>query len=412
MSQTKAKGIDVAAIRRDFPMLQTEMQGHPLLYLDTAATALTPQSVIDATTAYYSGHYGTVHRAVYSLAADNTARCDDVRAKVAHFLGAASPEEIIFTKGCTESINLVAYCLARSSLNRGDEILVSEIEHHANIVPWQLACQWRGAELKEIPVDDNGDLLLSEFEKLLSYKTKLVAIGHISNAIGTLHPLKQIIEMAHDVGALVLVDGAQAAPYLPVNVQELDADFYTFSGHKLYGPTGIGVLYGKKALLNDLPPYQGGGDMIEQVTFEETTYAPVPLRFEAGTPNIAGILGLGAAIDYVERLGRQNIRAHGQELVDYALKALYQIPHFHPIGTPKERGPIISFTINGAHPLDIATLLDLRGVAIRSGHHCAQPAMERFGVSATLRLSFGCYTTTGEIDRFIEELAGALAHLR
>ena len=409
---TRIKGLDVETVRKAFPMLRTKMQGYPLLYLDSAATALTPLPVIETIHHFYTSHYGTVHRAVYALSVENTAACDEVRHQVADFVNAGSEEEIIFTKGGTESINLVAHCLGRSSLNVGDEVIVSEIEHHANIVPWQLVCQARGAELKTIPVDDNGDLILSEFEQILSYKTKIVAVGHISNSIGTLHPVKQVVEMAHDVGAYVLIDGAQAAPHLPIDVQELGADFYTFSGHKLYGPTGIGVLYGKKELLEDLPPYQGGGDMIEQVTFEETTYNQVPLRFEAGTPNIAGILGLGAAIDYVQSLGMENIHAYGQELLKYATEKLHEVEGFHLIGSAKQKGPIISFNIDGLHPLDIGTLLDLKGIAVRTGHHCSHPTMDRFGVSATLRASFAPYNTKGEIDRFIEGLREAISTLK
>lgn len=411
-ARTGLKALDVEAVRKHFPMLQTKMQGHPLLYLDTAATALTPQTVIDTISEFYTSHYGTVHRAVYALSVENTARCYEVRCQVARFINAKSEGEIIFTKGGTESINLIAHCLGRASLNVGDEVVISEIEHHANIVPWQLVCQARGAELKIIPVDDNGDLILSEFEGLLSYKTKIVAIGHLSNSIGTLHPVKRVVDMAHDVGAYVLIDGAQAAPHLPLDVQALGADFYTFSGHKLYGPTGIGVLYGKKELLEDLPPYQGGGDMVEQVTFEETTYNQVPLRFEAGTPHIAGILGLGAAIDYVQSLGMENIHAHGQDLLKYATDKLREVEGFHLIGSAKQKGPIISFNIDGLHPLDIGTLLDLKGIAVRTGHHCSHPTMDRFGVSATLRASFAPYNNRGEVDRFVEGLREAISTLK
>ncbi len=398
--------------RSDFPMLQKTVHGHPLVYFDSAATAQKPQSVIDAITDFYQNHYGTVHRAIYELAVFSTSQYSLVRDKIVAFLNAKKPEEIIFTRGTTESINMVAYSFGKAFIKEGDEILISAIEHHSDIVPWQILCEDRKAVLKVIPVNDNGDLDLDAYQKLLSPKTRIVAFNHVSNALGTVNPVKQMTQMAHAAGAKVLVDGAQAAPHTLVDVQDLDVDFYVFSGHKAYGPTGIGVLYGKEELLEKMPPYQGGGDMIDTVTFEKTTYSALPLKFEAGTPMIAEVIGLGAAIDYIEGIGRDNIHAREQELLSYATKKLNAVPGVRIIGNAREKGAILSFVAEGAHPLDIGTLLDLKGICVRTGHHCAQPTMQRFGVTGTARASLAFYNTPAEVDFFIDSLQGALAQLR
>lgn len=403
---------DCSQFRADFPMLAVRIHDCPLVYLDSAATALKPLSVIEATSRYYSREYGTVHRAVYELAVATTERCAEIRRHVARFIGAASDREIIFTRGTTESINLLASCFAHRLVNVGDEILVSELAHHSNIVPWQMLCERRGANLKVIPVDDRGHLLLEALEERICGRTKVVALSHISNAIGTEAPIQEVVEIAHRYGAKVVVDGAQAAPHLPIDVQALGVDFYAFSGHKLYGPTGIGILYGKEALLNELPPYQGGGDMIERVSFEETTYNVLPFRFEAGTPNIAGILGLGAALDYVEKVGLADIHAWEQQLTEYATEQLQEVEGLKILGSEGPKGAIISFVVDRVHPLDIATLLDLEGICVRSGHHCAQPTMARFGVNATTRVSFALYNTTDEVDLLCDTLQAVIKELR
>lgn len=392
-------------------MLSKRIHGHPLVYLDSAATAQKPQMVIDAITDYYTSYCGTVHRAVYSLATHATEEYNRVRSLVAEFLNASRAEEIIFTRGCTESINLVSYCFGKSFLMPGDEIILSGLEHHSNIVPWQIACEDRGATLKIVPVKDSGELDLQIYGELLTSKTKIVALSHVSNAIGTINPIKKITQMAHQFGAKVLIDGAQAAPHMPIDVQELDVDFYVFSGHKLYGPTGIGILYGKFALLEQLSPYQGGGDMIKTVTFLKTTYNTPPLKFEAGTPMIAEVLGLGAAIRYLQSLSIQAIYQHEQQLFAYALSKLQAIDGVNILGTAKQRGAILTFTLKQIHPLDVATLLDLRGICIRTGHHCAQPAMKRFKVQSAMRVSFGLYNTFEEIDYFIDHLLQTISLL-
>lgn len=398
--------------RSDFPMLQKTVHGHPLVYFDSAATAQKPQSVIDTITDFYQNHYGTVHRAIYELAIYSTNQYSLVRDKAVAFLNAKKAEEIIFTRGTTESINMVAYSFGKAFVKEGDEILISTIEHHSDIVPWQILCEDRKAVLKVIPVHDSGDLDLDAYQKLLSPKTRIVAFNHVSNALGSVNPVKQMAQMAHAAGAKVLVDGAQAAPHMPIDVQDLDVDFYVFSGHKAYGPTGIGVLYGKEELLEKMPPCQGGGDMIETVTFEKTTYNTLPLKFEAGTPMIAEVMGLGAAIDYIEGIGRQNIHAREQELLAYASERLRAVPGIRIIGNAREKGAILSFVAEGAHPLDIGTLLDLKGICVRTGHHCAQPTMTRFGVTGTARASLAFYNTPAEVDYFIDSLQGALAQLR
>lgn len=403
---------DVLRYRNDFPMLTKTMHGKPLIYFDSAATAQKPQCVIDAMSDFMTNNYGTVHRAVYDLSVFATDKYSKIRASVANFINAAKPEEVIYTRGTTESINMVAYSFGKAFVKPGDEIIISEIEHHSNIVPWQILCEDRQATLKIIPVNDEGELCLDSFRKLLSDKTRIVSVGHISNALGTVNPIKKIVAMAHDAGAKVLVDGAQSAPHLPIDVQDLDCDFYVFSGHKIYGPTGIGILYGKEALLEAMPPYQGGGDMIEHVTLNTTTYAALPLKFEAGTPMITEVMGLGAAIEYLNGIGLENISAYEHELLLYATQKMKAIEGLRIIGTSKEKGAIISFHLDGVHPLDIGTLLDLKGVAMRTGHHCAQPAMKRFGVDATARASFGLYNTKEEIDRFIEYLNSIIKLLR
>jgi cysteine desulfurase / selenocysteine lyase len=407
-----ASAPDFYKLREDFPMLKKTMHGKPLIYLDSAATAQKPQVVIDTLRNFYENHYGTVHRAIYELSIQSTIAYQEVRKKVKNFLNAAKVEEIIFTRGTTESINLIAYSFGKAFLKPGDEVIISEIEHHSNIVPWQIACEDRGCTLKIIPCNDRGELLLDEFAKLLTDKTKIVAVNHISNALGTLNPIKKIIQMAHSAGAKVLIDAAQSAPHIPIDVQDLDADFLVFSGHKIYGPTGVGVLYGKEALLEAMPPYQGGGDMIDTVTFPKTIYNSLPLKFEAGTPIIAEVIALGAAIDYVSRIGLTSIYQWEHALFQYATKKVEEIPGLHIIGTAAEKGGIISFTVDGVHQLDIGTMLDLKGVAVRTGHHCAQPALRHFGVPGTARASFGLYNTKEEVDTFVEALKECIRSLR
>lgn len=395
--------------RNDFPYLCDSSS--PLIYFDTAATAQKPYSVIQTLSDFYSHRYGTVNRGVYTLAREATESYQDVRRKVQKFIHAEHFEEIIFTRGTTHSLNLLANSFSEAFIQPGDVILLSEIEHHSNLVPWQMVSRKYGAELKFIPVNEAGELILEAFYKLLDDRVKLVTLAHISNVLGTLHPVKKIIEAAHKVGAYVCLDGAQSAPHLPLNVQELDVDFYAFSGHKLYGPTGVGVLYGKRELLEQMPPVEGGGDMIERVTLTETTYAPLPAKFEAGTPMIAEVIGLGAALDYLTVIGMETIAQGERKLLDYATQKLSAFPDLRFIGTAKEKGGILSFVVPSVHPLDIATLLDCRNIAIRSGHHCSQPAMDRFKVSATCRLSFGLYNTFEEIDQFTETLKDVLGIL-
>lgn len=399
-------------LKKDFPMLGRLMHRKPLIYLDSGATTQKPLSVIESMDTFYKEHYGTVHRAIYELSVVSTQKYQETRTKVAAFLGGAKLEEIIFTRGTTDAINLVASSFTQRFVQPGDEILISAMEHHSNIVPWQLACQASGATLKVAPIDERGVIIWDEFLKLLSPKTKMVAIGHISNSLGTINPIKEIVKAAHAVGAKVLIDGAQSAPHLQVNVKELDVDFYAFSGHKLYGPTGIGILYGKEELLNEMPPYQGGGDMIETVTFEKTTFNTLPLKFEAGTPSIAEVIGLGAAIDYVNHIGLQAIEKHEKELHDQLEKGMRDIKGLRIIGTAPEKGSITSFVIDGTHPLDVGTLLDLKGIAIRTGHHCAQPVMRFFNVPATARASLGLYNTQDDVQNFLKALEDVSCELR
>ena len=398
------KMFDVWRIREDFPMMKKTMNGKPLIYLDTASTSQKPKVVIDAIKCFYEEDCGTVHRAVYEIAAHSTEMYSAVRSKVQRFINAREEEEIVFTRGTTEAINLVAYSYGRTFLNEGDEIIITEMEHHSNIVPWQLLAEEKGLKLKFIPMSLNGELRIDVFKDLLSKQTKFVSVGHISNATGTVNPIKEIIKLSHGVGAKVMVDGAQVVSHLSLDMQELDADFYAFSGHKMYGPTGIGILYGKLSLLEAMPPFISGGDMIESVTMEKSTFQAPPLKFEAGTPSIASVIGLGAAIDYIQEIGREAIDEWQKKLVTFAMEKLQRIRGIKIIGMSKERGPIISFTLEGVHPLDLGTLLGLKGIAVRTGHLCAQPTMKRFGVQSLARLSFGIYNTIEEIDTTIQAI--------
>jgi cysteine desulfurase/selenocysteine lyase len=402
---------DLAKVRADFPILHRQAHGQPLIYFDNAATTQKPRAVIEAIDRYYEHDNANVHRGVHLLSQLATREYEEAREKVQRFLNAASSAEIIFTRGTTEAINLVAQTYGRQNVSAGDEVVISYMEHHSNIVPWQMLCEEKGASLRVIPIDDRGELRLDEFEKLLGPRTKLVAVVHVSNALGTVNPVRRIIELAHARGVPVLLDGAQAVAHIPVDVQELDCDFYAISGHKLYGPTGIGALYGKRRLLEAMPPYQGGGDMISTVTFQKTTYAEPPSKFEAGTPDIAGAVGLGVALDYMQSVGRDNIAAHEDMLLHYATEKMRQIPGLRMLGTAANKIGVLSFVADDPplSALDIGTQLDLHGIAVRTGHHCCQPLMERFGVQATVRASFAMYNTTEEIDRLAAALRSILA---
>jgi len=396
--QSPPPPLDVNRIREDFPILKQRIHGKPLVYLDNAASAQKPQAVIDAISHFYSTNYANVHRGIHWLSERATEAYEAARVSVQRFIGAAEANEIIFVRGTTEAINLVAQTYGKTHVRAGDEILISTMEHHSNIVPWQMLCEATGAVLRVVPISDEGELLLDDYESLVTTKTKFVAIAHVSNVLGTVNPIRRIVEIAHRHQVPVLVDGAQAAPHVALDVQALDCDFYAFSGHKLFGPTGVGVLYGKASLLEAMPPYQGGGHMIQSVTFEKTTYNKVPDRFEAGTPNIAGVVGLGAAIDYVNEIGLEAITAYERELLAYATDRLSKISGLRLIGTAKEKAGVLSFVAEGVHPHDLGTLLDNEGIAIRAGHHCAQPLMSRFGVPATARASLAFYNTREEID--------------
>jgi cysteine desulfurase/selenocysteine lyase len=389
---------DVGRIRADFPLLRQQIHGKPLVYLDNAATSQKPQAVIDTLTRYYAEENSNVHRGVHLLSERATEAYEAGRATVQRFLNAADTREIIFVRGATEGINLVAQSYGRASIKPGDEIIISWMEHHSNIVPWQMLCEDKGAVLRVVPINDDGEVLLDEYARLLNPRTKFVALVHVSNALGTINPVKQMIEMAHRQRVPVLLDGAQAVAHLPVDVQELDCDFYVFSGHKVLGPTGIGILYGKADFLEGMPPYQGGGDMILSVTFEKTRYNTLPYKFEAGTPHIAGVVGLGAALDYLRGIGLDRIAAYEQALLAYGTDVLSAIPGLRLIGTAKEKAGVLSFVLDGIHAHDIGTILDQEGIAIRAGHHCAMPVMERFGVPATARASLAFYNTRGELD--------------
>ncbi len=396
--------LDAKKLRKDFPVLGQKIYGKPLVYLDNAATTQKPQAVIDAMNRYYSAENANIHRGIYYLSAQATNAYEEARVKVQHFIHAADHREIIFVRGATEAINLAAQSFGGSILKEGDEVVISAMEHHSNIVPWQMICKARGAKLRVIPINDTGELILEEYEKLLNPKTKLVAIVHVSNTLGTINPVKNMIHSAHKKDIPVLVDGAQAIAHMKVDVQDLDCDFYAFSGHKMMGPTGIGVLYGKKKWLEQMPPYQGGGDMISAVTFEKTTYNKIPYKFEAGTPDIAGVMGLGAAIDYLQKIGIENIAAYEHQLLVYAVEQFAKIKGLRMIGTAKEKSAIISFVFHDVHAHDIGTILDHEAIAIRAGHHCTMPLMERFQVPATARASFAFYNTEEDVDALVKAI--------
>jgi cysteine desulfurase/selenocysteine lyase len=409
-SNTITKELDVYAIRQQFPALNRQVKGQPLVYFDNAATTQKPQVVIDALVEYYTNYNANVHRGIHTLAEEATAAFEASRDAARQFINASSREEIIFTRGTTEGINLVAYTWGRKNIKAGDEIIITEMEHHSNIVPWQILCEEKGATLKMIPQQD-GTLLLDEYKKLLSSKTKLVSVVHVSNALGTVNPVEEIIQLAHQAGAIVMIDGAQSTVHLDIDVQALDCDFFAFSSHKVYGPTGIGVLYGKKQLLEAMPPFQGGGEMIKEVTLEKTTYADLPYKFEAGTPNIGDAAVLKAALEYVSKIGKEKIRNHENELLAYATDQLVQLPGVRIIGNAANKVSVVSFVIDKVHPQDIGILLDNRGIAVRTGHHCAQPLMTCYGIPGTIRASFAMYNTKEEIDKLITGLQKALKML-
>ena len=392
----------MARIREDFPILKELVHGKPLVYLDNAATTQKPQAVIDALVNYYQTENSNVHRGVHTLSQLATDAYEGAREKVRRFINAEHDKEIIFVRGTTEGINLVAQTYGRANIGPGDEIIITAMEHHSNIVPWQILCEEKGAHLKVIPINDDGELLLEEYESLLSSRTKFVSVVHQSNALGTINPVEEIIELAHARGVPVLLDGAQAVAHVPIDVRKLGCDFYAFSGHKLYGPTGVGVLYGRADLLDAMPPYQGGGEMIRSVTFEKTLYNVIPNKFEAGTQNIAGSVGMGAAIDYVNGVGTDNIAAYEKELLAYGAERLSEIELVKLIGTARHKGSILSFVMENAHPHDVGTILDAEGIAVRTGHHCAQPLMDRYGVPATVRASLAFYNTKEEIDTLVK----------
>ena len=397
----RARPYDVERIRRDFPILARSVNGKPLVYFDNAATAQKPQAVIDAVDGYYRRTNANIHRGVHRLSVEATEAYEQARAATQRFLGAERPEEVIFVRSATEAVNLVAQAYARPILEPGDQVVISTMEHHSNIVPWQIVCEQTGAVLRVVPINDDGELLMDAYEALLGPRTRLVAIAHISNALGTINPVRRIVELAHARDIRVLVDGAQAAPHLPIEVRDLDCDFYAITGHKMFGPTGIGALYGKYDLLDAMPPYQGGGEMILSVSFEKTTYNHVPHKFEAGTPHIAGAIGLAAAIDYLEGVGLDRIAVHEEDLLAYATDALSAIPDIRLIGTARHKAAILSFVVGDVHAHDVGTVLDQEGVAVRTGHHCAQPALERFGLTATARASLALYNTRAEIDALV-----------
>ncbi len=388
-------------VRPEFPILRQRVNGKPLVYLDNAATSQKPQVVIDAITGFYTGDCSNIHRGVHTLSERATTAYEQTRRSVRRFLNAADSREIVFVRGATEGINLVAQSFVRPRLEAGDEVLITAMEHHSNIVPWQMVCEDKGASLRVAPIDDRGELIVEEFERLIGPRTRFVSVTHVSNALGTVDPVRELVAAAHRHGVPVLVDGAQAAPHLQVDLRAIDTDFYVFSGHKVYGPTGIGVLYGKAALLEAMPPYQGGGDMIASVTFEKTEYNAIPHKFEAGTPHIAGAIGLGAAIHYIESIGLEDVAAHESELLRYATASVSEIQGVRIIGTAREKVGVLSFVLAGVHPHDIGTILDQEGIAIRAGHHCAQPVMKRFGIPATARASFAMYNTMEDVDALV-----------
>jgi cysteine desulfurase/selenocysteine lyase len=396
--------LDIKSIRNDFPILNEIVNGKQLVYFDNAATTQKPRMVLDALSGYYEHYNANIHRGIHHLAEKATTAFEESRVRLQKFINAPSAEEVIFTYGTTDSINLVAQTYGRSFLKEGDEIIISTMEHHSNIVPWQMLCEEKGCILKVIPINDDGELLLDEFEQMLSERTKIVSVVHVSNALGTINPIKEMIAKAHGVGAKVMIDGAQASSHLVIDVQDLDCDFYALSLHKIYGPTGMGILYGKKEILDAMPPYRGGGEMIKEVTFAKTTYNQLPYKFEAGTPNIADVVAAKFALDYVDNLGKENIAGHENDLLEYGTQALKEIEGLKIIGNAKEKVSVISFVMDGIHHQDIGVLLDQQGIAVRTGHHCTQPLMQRFGITGTTRASFAVYNSTEEIDLFIAGL--------
>ncbi|WP_336515770.1 cysteine desulfurase [Pollutibacter soli] len=406
------KTLDVQVVREQFPILKRQVKGYPLVYLDNAATSQKPKVVIDALVEYYSNYNANIHRGIHTLAEEATAAYEQTRETVRQFLGAASTEEIIFTRGTTEGINLVAYSWGRANLKAGDEIILSSLEHHSNMVPWQMIAEEKGAKVKIVPISDEGEFNWEAFELMLSEKTKFVSVVHASNALGVINPVKKIIEAAHAVGALVMLDGAQSSVHLDIDVQELDCDFFAFSGHKVYGPTGAGALYGKRALLEAMPPFEGGGEMIKQVTYEWTTYNDLPYKFEAGTPNIADTIALKPALDFVSSIGKDVIRAHEAQLLEYATNELKKLPGLKIMGDVKDKVSVVSFVMEGIHPQDIGILLDNQGIAVRTGHHCAEPLMNRLCIPGTSRASFAMYNTLEEVDSLIRGLNKVIKMLR
>lgn len=408
ITETIKNTLDVDAVRQQFPILKREVKGKPLIYFDNAATSQKPQVVIDALVEYYTQYNANIHRGIHTLAEEATAAFESTRNAVQAFIGAAHREEIIFTRGTTEGINLIAYTWGRQNIQAGDEIIISAMEHHSNIVPWHVLCEEKGAVLKVIPITDDGEIIWDAYEKLITDKTKLVSVVHVSNALGTVNPVKRIIELAHAAGAVVLIDGAQSTVHLDINVQEMDCDFFAFSGHKLYGPTGIGVLYGKKQLLESMPVFHGGGEMIKEVTFEKSTYNDLPYKFEAGTPNMADAIALKAALEFIAETGIQKIRSYENDLLAYATSQLEQIEGLKIIGRAKEKASLVSFVVDKVHPQDVGILLDNRGIAVRTGHHCTQPLMQRFGIPGTIRASFAMFNTKEEIDEMLIGLQKAI----
>lgn len=404
--------IDIKNLRSHFPILNRQVKGHPLVYFDNAATTQKPQQIIDALIHYYTNTNANVHRGIHSLAEEATADFEATRDAVKAFINAAYREEVIFTRGTTESINLIAYAWGRQNIKEDDEIIISGMEHHSNIVPWQILCEEKNAVLKVIPINEHGELAMEEFEKLLSPKTKLVSVVHVSNAMGTINPVEEVIAKAHEVGAVVLVDGAQSSMHLDIDVQKMNCDFFACSSHKLFGPTGVGILYGKKEILEAMPPFQGGGEMIKECAFVKTTYADLPYKFEAGTPNIADVVAFKPALEFIQSIGKENIRRHEDELLKYATENLLQIEGLKIIGTSKHKVSVISFVIDGVHPQDVGILLDNKGIAIRTGHHCAQPLMDFYKISGTMRASFAVYNTIAEVDKLVEELKKAVKLLK
>ena len=410
-SATIQDKLDVYAIRQQFPVLNREVKGKPLVYFDNAATSQKPQAVIDALINYYSNYNANVHRGIHTLAEEATLAFETIRDAAQQFINAGSREQIILTRGTTEGINLVAYSWGRQNIRAHDEVIISTMEHHSNIVPWQMLCEEKKAVLKVIPINDDGEILFEEYEKLLNPKTKLVSVVHASNVLGTINPVKKIIDAAHKARAIVLIDGAQSAVHLDIDVRQLDCDFFVFSSHKIYGPTGVGILYGKRELMETMPPFLGGGEMIKEVTFEKTTYNELPYKFEAGTPNIADAIAFKTALDFINKTGKEKIRKHEEKLLAYATKQLEQIPGLKIVGKAKEKVSVVSFIVDGLHPQDIGILLDNRGIAVRTGHHCAQPLMSRYDIPGTVRASFAMYNTKEEIDELITGLQKAIKML-